>query len=183
MRPAQLRRFADSVIIMQQLQLNCFNEAGAAAPVCQPRKRGMAARNWASMRPAQLRRFAMDLLDRAMKIIGASMRPAQLRRFAIAACARQRPPDHASMRPAQLRRFAGADSDAHERLRVCFNEAGAAAPVCRRSGCAAASASDRASMRPAQLRRFAGARARRSVRPLGASMRPAQLRRFALPVL
>ena len=106
------------------------------------------------------------------------MRPAQLRRFARGAGPPDEGRDRASMRPAQLRRFANAYwlcrcdcgagfNEAGAAAPVCrfcrfndymprisFNEAGAAAPVCRHAD----RANDRrpaASMRPAQLRRFA----------------------------
>ena len=60
MRPAQLRRFAQSFVCYIFFQKMCFNEAGAAAPVCRPYDevfRRMTLE--ASMRPAQLRRFAV----------------------------------------------------------------------------------------------------------------------------
>ena len=61
------------------------------------------------------------------------MRPAQLRRFADVVHPGLTPGQlGASMRPAQLRRFAVGGRIANPLAHFGFNEAGAAAPVCRR---------------------------------------------------
>ena len=85
MRPAQLRRFAQYDQCSHRRNRDRFNEAGAAAPVCPKRPdSGTVVLKVASMRPAQLRRFANPLLRPRFHVGIASMRPAQLRRFACA---------------------------------------------------------------------------------------------------
>ena len=132
------------------------------------------------------------------------MRPAQLRRFASAATCDVSLDFRASMRPAQLRRFALIAFHQHVLMRLgfneagaaapvcqthpvtqypvftCFNEAGAAAPVCRAGKSTLTALMLLASMRPAQLRRFALERLGGECVYSAASMRPAQLRRFAV---
>ena len=85
------------------------------------------------------------------------------------------------MRPAQLRRFAQTETKEGDGKKYCFNEAGAAAPVCPWIICVVA-AHLVASMRPAQLRRFAARRGQHQSTAVPASMRPAQLRRFATSI-
>ena len=71
------------------------------------------------------------------------MRPAQLRRFAQADFDGQKSKIDASMRPAQLRRFAWRSGSLALRFPFRFNEAGAAAPVCRSCGSRRADRPDR----------------------------------------
>ena len=157
MRPAQLRRFALLPAFSCASPFLSFNEAGAAAPVCLADQRadeggaegfneaGAAApvcpdchrpalqhECLASMRPAQLRRFAWSALRVIVAVSRASMRPAQLRRFAPIPMAYELAHQSASMRPAQLRRFATRKPKVAGVRSGGFNEAGAAAPVCRR---------------------------------------------------
>ena len=108
MRPAQLPLTEEVEIGDAAKAYPCFNEAGAAAPVC-PFARPcepIEARP-ASMRPAQLRRFAeKPPVDGSVALLGFNEAGA-----AAPVChgcrhrCRQRL--RASMRPAQLRRFAG----------------------------------------------------------------------------
>ena len=106
MRPAQLRRFAPLGQVRLTQSNDGFNEAGAAAPVCLGLEPGESAIGPASMRPAQLRRFARPAHGLQIRANRASMRPAQLRRFAKTYFGMVNGEGIASMRPAQLRRFA-----------------------------------------------------------------------------
>ena len=133
MRPAQLRRFADGGVEALRASGKSFNEAGAAAPVCLGAwMEGFAAGLIASMRPAQLRRFAPSHHRR--------IRTPHQRRFNEAGAAAPVCPRRASRVMSSVMRFneAGAAapvclsrSDFPVPPRPGFNEAGAAAPVCR----------------------------------------------------
>ena len=132
MRPAQLRRFAQPTPIRSKPTAAGFNEAGAAAPVCLSIKaliRRLIFRfNEAGAAAPVCLRFGRFACRGASL---ASMRPAQLRRFAKMFWNLSTSRLKASMRPAQLRRFATVESQNRVSKSFRFNEAGAAAPVCQ----------------------------------------------------